>query len=102
MKNPFKVDDKVITKVRGAEVEAVVTKLWQNEVQVRTPDNELRWRTIYTVWYPNGSPLPRPLKQTANAKATSKIPVKPSATASGKNGAARPESARRTRSRKRR
>jgi len=31
--------DKVVTKVQGAEVEATVTKLWQNELQVRTPDN---------------------------------------------------------------
>ena len=55
--NPFKVGDRVLTRVLGAEVEAAVTKLWEHHVQVRTPDNELRWRTIYTVWYPGGSPL---------------------------------------------
>jgi hypothetical protein len=64
VKNPFKVGEKVITKVDGKEVEAVVTKLWQNEVQVRTPDNELRWRSMYTIWYPGASPLPREQKTT--------------------------------------
>jgi hypothetical protein len=59
VRNPFKVGDKVITKVRGVEVEGIVTKLWQNEVQVRTPDNELRWRTVYTVWYPGAAPIVR-------------------------------------------
>lgn len=60
MKNPFKVGQKVATKVDGNEVEAVVTKVWQNEVQVRTPDNELRWRSMYTVWYPGAPALKRP------------------------------------------
>jgi len=101
VKNPFRVGDKVVTKVTGAEVEAVVTKLWQNEVQVRTPDNELRWRTIYTVWYPNASPLARPVKPTAKAKTAPKVPVKQLAAATGKNGAAKPKSVRR-RSHKRR
>jgi len=64
VKNPFKIGEKVITKVDGQEVEAVVTSLFQNEVQVRTPDNELRWRTIYTVWYPGAAPLPRSQKTT--------------------------------------
>jgi hypothetical protein len=87
--NPFKVGDKVVTKVRGAEVEAVVTKLWQNEVQVRTPDNELRWRTVYTVWYPGGSSLLRPGNQVANVKASSKAPAKKPVSSSGKNGTAK-------------
>ena len=104
MENPFKVGDKVVTKVQGAEVEAVVTKLWQNELQVRTPDKELRWRTMYTVWYPGGSPLARPVKQTAtaDAKASTKAPANEPITPNGKNGAAKPKSVRRTRSRKRR
>jgi hypothetical protein len=101
VKNPFKVGDKVVTKVQGGEVEAVVTKLWQNEVQVRTPDNELRWRTVYTVWYPGGLPLARPVNQPASAKAPPNVPTKKPATPSGKNGAAKSKSARRTRSRKR-
>lgn len=67
MKNPFKVGDKVLTKVRGSEVEGIVTKLWQNEVQVRTPDNELRWRSVYTVWYPGAAPLVRDQKVTTAA-----------------------------------
>jgi hypothetical protein len=99
--NPFKVGDKVVTKVQGAEVEAVVTKLWQNELQVRTPDKELRWRTMYTVWYPGGSPLARPVKETAEAQASSKAPAKESITPNGKNGEAKRKSVRPTRSRKR-
>jgi hypothetical protein len=99
VRNPFKVGDKVLTKVQGAEVEAVVTKLWQNELQIRTPDKELRWRTMYTVWYPGGSPLVRPVKQTVDTEANSKAPAKESITPSGKNGDAKPKSVRRTRSR---
>jgi hypothetical protein len=77
VKNPFKVGEKVITKVDSKEVEAVVTKLWQNEVQVRTPDNELRWRSMYTVWYPGAAPLVRDQRAT-----------KPIATPAGGNSAA--------------
>ena len=102
MENPFKVGDKVVTKVQGAEVEAVVTKLWQNELQVRTPDKELRWRTMYTVWYPGRSPLVRPVKQTAEAKASTDAPANKPIIPNGKNGAPKPKSVRRTRSRKRR
>jgi len=53
---------------------------------------------MYTVWYPGGSPLTRPMKQTAEAKASSKAPPKESITPTGKNGAAKPKSVRRTRS----
>jgi hypothetical protein len=102
VKNPFKVGDKVVTKVTGAEVEAVVTKLWQNELQVRTPDGELRWRTIYTVWNAGGSPLTRRVKQAANLKTAPKVPEKQLATPSGKNGNGKPKSGRRSRSHKRR
>ena len=98
VENPFKVGDKVLTKVQGAEVEAVVTKLWQNELQVRTPDKERRRRTMYTVWYPGGSPLTRPVKQTAEAKASSKAPANKPITPHSKNGEAKPKSVRRTRS----
>ncbi len=41
VRNPFKVGDRVVTKVQGAEVEAAVTRLWEHYVQVRTPDKEL-------------------------------------------------------------
>ena len=102
MENPFKVGDKVATKVQGAEVEAAVTKLWEHYVQVRTPDKELRWRTMYTVWYPGGSPLVRPVKETAEAKASTEVPANKPIIPSGKNGAPKPKSVRRNRSRKRR
>jgi hypothetical protein len=39
----------VKTKCKGAEVEAEVTAVYKDEVQVRTPDGELRWRTVRTV-----------------------------------------------------
>lgn len=47
--NEFKPDDKVLTKVKGVEVGAVVRLVWNNEVQVRTADGALRWRTTRTV-----------------------------------------------------
>ncbi|RYD71119.1 MAG: hypothetical protein EOP84_25465, partial [Verrucomicrobiaceae bacterium] len=50
--NPFKPDDKVITKQQGIDVEAVVRAIYNDEVQVRTPDGVLRWRTAKTVWFP--------------------------------------------------
>jgi hypothetical protein len=102
VRNPFKVGDKVLTKVRDAEVEAVVTKLWEHYVQVRTPDNELRWRSIYMVWYPGGKPLARPVKSALKAKPASKVPATKSTARNGKNGAAKPKPVRGTRSRKRR
>ena len=46
---PYQKSDKVTTNCKGAEVEAEVTAVYENEVQVRTPDGELRWRTIRTV-----------------------------------------------------
>jgi hypothetical protein len=83
VKNPFKIGEKVLTKVAKNEVEAVVTKLWQNEVQVRTSDNEIRWRTMYTVWHPGESPLQRDA-----AKATAPVVVPNEAQA--KNSEAKP------------
>ena len=47
--NPYQKGDKVTTACKGAEVEAAVTAVFKDEVQVRTPDGELRWRTIRTV-----------------------------------------------------
>src|SRR5450432_2113976 len=77
MENPFKPEDRVATKVRGKEVEAIVTAIWKNEVQVRTPDNERRWRTIYTVWYRDGSPIARPLKQQPAAEKEPAVETEP-------------------------
>lgn len=47
--NPYRKGDKVKTACKGAEVEAEVTAVFKDEVQVRTPDGELRWRTVRTV-----------------------------------------------------
>lgn len=49
--NPYRKGDKVRTKLggKGDEVEAEVTAAFKDEVQVRTPDGELRWRTVRTV-----------------------------------------------------
>ena len=41
--------DKVKTLCKGVDVEAEVTAVYKDEVQVRTPDGELRWRTVRTV-----------------------------------------------------
>jgi hypothetical protein len=95
VKNPFKIGDKVKTKVDGAEVDGVVTKLWQNEVQVRTPDNELRWRTMYTVWHPGAAPLQREQKTTKSVAAAP-------ATNNAKPTAAKAKKAARTQPKKRR
>lgn len=47
--NPYHKGDRVTTTCKGAEVEAEVTAVFKDEVQVRTPDGELRWRTVRTV-----------------------------------------------------
>ena len=47
--NPYKKGDRVKTQCKGQAVEAEVTAVFKNEVQVRTPDGELRWRTVRTV-----------------------------------------------------
>ncbi|CAN5553096.1 hypothetical protein BH18VER1_BH18VER1_16560 [soil metagenome] len=59
MQNPFKVGEPVVTKLKTKEVEAVITQVWRNEVQVRTANSELLWRTMYTVWRPGEAPLKR-------------------------------------------
>ena len=48
--NPFKLGNKVIAKFMGAEVEVPVTQIHNDEVQIRTADGVLRWRTMRTVW----------------------------------------------------
>ena len=55
MANSFKPDDKVITRQQGIDVEAIVRLIYNDEVQVRTPDGVLRWRTAKTVWFPVGA-----------------------------------------------
>ena len=47
--NSYTKGDKVKTACKGEDVEAEVTAVHKDEVQVRTPDGELRWRTIRTV-----------------------------------------------------
>ena len=47
--NPYAKGDKVKTACKGADVEAEVVTVYKDEVQVRTPDGELRWRTVRTV-----------------------------------------------------
>lgn len=49
MANPFKPDDKVLTHRKGIEIQATVRTTWNHEVQVRTADGDLLWRTVKTV-----------------------------------------------------
>jgi hypothetical protein len=49
MENTFKAGDQVLTKVKGQQVEAVVNQVYHQEVQVRTADKRLLWRTVKTV-----------------------------------------------------
>lgn len=53
----------MLTKLKGKEIQAAVSKIWKNEVQVKTAEGELLWRTMYTVWRPGAAPLARPSKQ---------------------------------------
>ncbi len=59
MQNPFKKADAVLTRVKGAVVEANVTQTWNNEVQVKTTMGDVLWRTMYTVWRAGSEPLKR-------------------------------------------
>ena len=65
MDNPFKPDEKVVTKVKGADVEATVAQVFNNEVQVKTADGKLLWRTMHTVWSPGSTPIPKAAKPKA-------------------------------------
>ena len=60
MENPFKPDDKVQTKVKGAILDAVVRLVYNAEVQVRISDKTLLWRTVKTVWFPSVAPMVEP------------------------------------------
>jgi len=64
MTNPFKPEDKILTKVKGMEVEATVRQVWNEEVQVRIPGGALLWRTIRTVRLPSSEP-PGTTEETA-------------------------------------
>ena len=75
MANPFKPDDKVITKQQGVEVEAVVRLIYNDEVQVRTPDGVLRWRTAKTVWFPKEPESPGELEAALIVTAGAVTPV---------------------------
>ena len=57
--NPYAKGDKVTTACKGADVEAEVTAVYRDEVQVRSPDGELRWRTIRTVQPVAVAPAPQ-------------------------------------------
>jgi len=49
MNNPYKSGDSVLIKIKGQQVEATVNQVWNEEVQVRTADKKLIWRTVKTV-----------------------------------------------------
>lgn len=70
MENPFSPEDSVLTRVKGTEVSAKVSQIYQAEIQVRTSAGELLWRTMFSVWRPGEKPLvkpPRPLPPKAAA-----------------------------------
>ncbi len=67
MQNPFKDGEAVLTKIKSKEVQATVTKTWKNEVEVRTADGALLWRTIYTVWRSGEAPLQRQISKGTTA-----------------------------------
>ena len=81
MENPFKPDEKVLTKIKGIEVEVTVRLTFNSEVQVKCPDGSLRWRTAKTVWRPTvpadaplSAPEPAPVVE-ATAPAESIAPA---------------------------
>ena len=49
--NPYTKGDRVRTKLygKGEEGEAEVLAVWKEEVQVKTPDGQLRWWTVRTM-----------------------------------------------------
>lgn len=72
MENRFKKDDAVLTKIKQREVQATVTKVWKNEVQVKTADGDLLWRTMYTVWRAGEEPAKREVNPTPQPVAEQK------------------------------
>ena len=49
MVNPFKAGDKVVTHLKGGEVEGIVRTTYAHEVQIRLADKDLIWRTMKKV-----------------------------------------------------
>lgn len=70
MENPFKTGDKVLTKVKGQPVEAVVNQVYNQEVQVRTTDKKLLWRTVKTVTLVTAISVPPVVKPEKPATTT--------------------------------
>jgi hypothetical protein len=96
MQNPFKAGDIVLTKLKGKEVQAAVSKIWKNEVQVKTADGELLWRTMYTVWRPGEAPLAR--EQKSRKSATNTAP-KAAAPATGQRNGSKKSQTKRSKKR---
>ena len=67
MENPFKPNEIVMTRVKGADVTTTVVQVFNNEVQVKTLDGKLLWRTMFTVWLVGASPIPKPQKPKVEA-----------------------------------
>lgn len=67
MSNPYKKGDKVITKYKGSPMEVEVIQVWNEEVQVRTADGMLRWRTVKTVKAVDAASAPVPTAPTPSA-----------------------------------
>jgi len=73
MENPFKSGDKVLTKIKGQQVEAIVNQVYNQEVQVRTADKKLLWRTVKTVTLVEAAVIPpagEPEKPVATTSVT--------------------------------
>jgi len=88
MENPFKTGDKVLTKVKGQPVEAVVHQVYNQEVQVRTANKILLWRTVKTVTLVTAATVPpveEPEKPVAIAPETPE-PMTPPPLAASDNG----------------
>jgi hypothetical protein len=79
MQNPFKTGDIVLTRLKGKEVQAAVSKIWKNEVQVKTADGDLLWRTMYTVWRAGEAPLRREQKTSKSPASTASANTAPQA-----------------------
>ena len=75
MENPFKINDKVMTKVKGVEVETTVAQVFNNEVEVKTAEEKLLWRTMHTVWLPGSAPIPKPAKVVPVPEVVPVVPV---------------------------
>jgi hypothetical protein len=59
VENPFKPNDAVMTLIKGTKVKVSVRQVWKREVQVKTADGTLLWRTMHTVWFPGSKPIPK-------------------------------------------